>query len=112
MPRCGLTLLTVLSLLAPAVAAESDTAEDEDVLRAAHLPTDGSGLLAFFRKRTPNEQTRARIEALVEQLGSDSFSQHGMIIHRKNPNLIFCSHNPQPTALKRDCESVLATGAR
>ena len=44
-------------------------------MRAAHLPTDGPGLLAFFRKRTPNEQTRARIEVLVEQLGSDSYSQ-------------------------------------
>jgi hypothetical protein len=74
MPRCGLTLLALLSLLAPAATAESDTAEDEEVLRAAHLPTDGPGLLTFFRKRTPNEETRARIEALVEQLGSDSFS--------------------------------------
>ena len=75
MPRCRFTLLALLTLMAPAVAAESDTAEDEEVLRAAHLPTDGPGLLAFFRKRTPNEETRARIEALVEQLGSDSFSQ-------------------------------------
>jgi HEAT repeat protein len=75
MPRCRLTLLALLTLLAPVVAAESDTAEDEEALRAAHLPTDGPGLLAFFRKRTPNEETRAGIEALVEQLGSDSFSQ-------------------------------------
>jgi hypothetical protein len=71
----SVALLAVLTLTVPASAEEPESAEDERALRAAHLPTDGPGLLTFFRKRTPNEETRSQIETLIEQLGSDSFSE-------------------------------------
>ena len=41
---------------------------------AAHLPTDGAGLLAFFRKRTLNEETQVQIKEMIAQLGSASFA--------------------------------------
>src|SRR5438105_4298376 len=50
----------------PAAAAEPDTVqEDEQALKAAHLGADGPALLDFFRKRTPVEADRHRIEALI-----------------------------------------------
>jgi hypothetical protein len=48
--------------------------EDEDVLRAAGVATDGPGLLDFFRKHTLREVDRARVAALVRQLGDDAFA--------------------------------------
>jgi hypothetical protein len=65
----------VLTLSISASAEEPESADDERALRAAHLPIDGPGLLAFFHKRTPTEETRSQIEALIEQLGSESFSE-------------------------------------
>jgi HEAT repeat protein len=69
-----LALLVLLRLSHPASAAESsDIAADEETLRAAHVAPDGSALLAFFRERTLDEETQAEIEALIGQLGSESF---------------------------------------
>ena len=56
----------------PPVAAES--AEDEKLLRKAGLPTDGAGLLRYFRDRTLTPGDRARFAALVRQLGASSFA--------------------------------------
>jgi hypothetical protein len=47
--------------------------DDEKLLRAAGLPTDGPGLLKFFRDRTPSPDDRVRLAALVKKLGSRSF---------------------------------------
>jgi HEAT repeat protein len=55
----------------PTVAAGS--ADDERILRAAGLSTDGGALLDFFRKQTASEATQQRARALIEQLGSESF---------------------------------------
>jgi hypothetical protein len=58
----------------PAAAAEPDTVrEDEQALTAAHLGTDGPALLDFFRKRTPVEADRHKIESLITELGDDSY---------------------------------------
>ncbi|HEY7158152.1 MAG TPA: HEAT repeat domain-containing protein [Gemmataceae bacterium] len=62
---CTLTV----SPLSSAVA----TSDDEQLLRAAGLATDGPSLLAFFRKQTADEATLRRARALIVQLGSDSF---------------------------------------
>ncbi len=48
-------------------------AVDEETLRAAGVATDGPGLLAFFRKQTTAEPTRAQVLDLLRQLGHDTF---------------------------------------
>jgi HEAT repeat protein len=54
-------------------AQPDPTAADEGILRAAKIGVDGPSLLEFFRKRTPTPTNRERIEALIQQLGDDSF---------------------------------------
>ncbi|HEY7308470.1 MAG TPA: HEAT repeat domain-containing protein [Gemmataceae bacterium] len=56
-----------------AAGAEPESAEDEEVVRAAHVSTERSALLTFFRARTLDEEAEAEIEALIAQLGSESF---------------------------------------
>jgi HEAT repeat protein len=67
LPACG--------LLAPGPlwGAETETAKDEQTLKAAKIGTDGPALLEFFRKRTPNPADEKRIAALVKDLGSSTF---------------------------------------
>jgi hypothetical protein len=48
-------------------------AEDEKLLKAAKLKTDGPALLEFLRKKVPAGSDMAKIKALIEQLGDDSF---------------------------------------
>jgi hypothetical protein len=55
--------------------AETDAKADEETLHRAGLPTEESSLLALFRKRTPDADSQARIQALIAQLGSDSFAE-------------------------------------
>ncbi len=56
------------------MAADVNPAEaDEQTLKEAKLPLDGPGLLEFFRKRTPSEGFRDKVQALVRKLGDDSF---------------------------------------
>jgi HEAT repeat protein len=77
LPRC-VVLLPLVALpgwSSTAIGADSETAADEEALRAAHIPTDGPGLLTFFRERTLSEDERSRVEALIAQLGSDSFAR-------------------------------------
>jgi hypothetical protein len=61
-----------LCLFIPAADGPS-VAEDVKLLSDAKIPTDGGGLLEFFRKRTPSETSQARTQALIRQLGDDSF---------------------------------------
>jgi HEAT repeat protein len=72
--RLALFYVVVLLLrLDPAAGAEPDTAADEETLRAAHVSTERSALLAFFRQRTLDAEGEAEIEGLIAQLGSESF---------------------------------------
>jgi hypothetical protein len=73
------SLLLLLLALPPTPAAEDEEAErraaDEKLLRQAGFDTDGPGLLAYFRKRTPTAEDTARMEKLVRQLGSEKFDE-------------------------------------
>jgi hypothetical protein len=51
----------------------SRAAVDEQILTDAGLPTDGSSLLDFFRKRTIAAPDQERLKQLIRQLGDDSF---------------------------------------
>jgi hypothetical protein len=68
-----LALTSVVGLPTSLPGAEEEATTDEESLRAAHLPTDGPGLLDFFRKRTLGDRARARIQALIVQLGDDAY---------------------------------------
>ncbi|HTU19435.1 MAG TPA: HEAT repeat domain-containing protein, partial [Gemmataceae bacterium] len=79
-PRCLLIVLFLIcvylcSSVAHSFAEEADTSTDEEVLRAARLPTDGPDLLTLFRKRTPDTESQEHIKTLIAQLGSASFSE-------------------------------------
>jgi HEAT repeat protein len=89
------SILTLVGLSARAAGADAESAADEELLRAAHIPTDGPGLLEFFRKRTPDAQTRSRIEELIGQLGSSAF------IQRERAGRELTSFGPRATALLR-----------
>src|SRR5438045_1603868 len=70
------SLLAVPLILAgvSAARAQNDTrADDEKVLKAADVATDGPGLLAFFRKHTPTPEDEKRVGELVRQLGDKAF---------------------------------------
>lgn len=70
-----LPLLILTGFCRSAGGAEADTAADEEVLRAARLPTEGPGLLMIFRKRTPDAEAQKHITKLIAQLGSASFTE-------------------------------------
>lgn len=46
---------------------------DLKILAGAGVPADGPGLIEFFRKRSASDQDRDRINALIRQLGDDSY---------------------------------------
>src|SRR5262245_16986258 len=76
--RAALRLSALLPLAlaaATALPAEADPelAIDVKTLQLAQVATDGPGLLAYFREHTLTDERRARLTALVRQLGSDSF---------------------------------------
>jgi HEAT repeat protein len=66
-----------LHLAAPrSGAAEADeVAADRAALKEAGVAADGSGLLAFFKKRTLTDEESARIRGLIEKLGADDFDE-------------------------------------
>src|SRR5262245_7740999 len=67
-------LVGTLLLGSPLTAADPDlVAADEQILQAARVPTDGAGLLDYFRKRTLADVDRGRLEALIRKLGDDNF---------------------------------------
>src|SRR5262245_53221973 len=45
---------------------------DEDLLRSVSIPTDGPGLLNYFRLRSLGQATPERLADLIEQLGDKS----------------------------------------
>ncbi|MBV9125217.1 MAG: HEAT repeat domain-containing protein [Planctomycetes bacterium] len=57
------------------------TTADEQLLQAANVPTDGPGLLDFFRKRTLPDAEGKRIQELIHQLGDDSFETREKACH-------------------------------
>jgi HEAT repeat protein len=67
-------LLPFICVYLCASVANSSSPPDEEALRAAGLGTDGAALLDFFRKRTPRDADRARVEELIRQLGNDEFA--------------------------------------
>ena len=74
--RRTLAPLLVLLVLGQARAADADAdaeAADERTLHVAEMPTDGPGLLEFFRKRTLLETDRLHVQALIRKLGDDDF---------------------------------------
>jgi HEAT repeat protein len=71
LPLAALGLLLVAG--SPQAAEPDEAAQDEQVLRAAKVGTDGPALLDFFRKRIGSEAARARVRELIKQLGDDSF---------------------------------------
>jgi hypothetical protein len=69
-----LLVLSAVGLLTAGLSAAADEGgADEETLRAAGVAADGAALLDFFRRRTPRDADRARVEELVRQLGSDEF---------------------------------------
>jgi hypothetical protein len=54
-------------------AAKPEPSEDEKLLQAAKVATEGPGLLEFFRKRTPSDKDRERVAGLIRLLGEESF---------------------------------------
>jgi hypothetical protein len=68
-------VLALVALAAAPPAADEDVADDERAVNAAGVSGDGPALLAFFRKRTLTPKARKRIDALVQQLGDDSYSR-------------------------------------
>jgi hypothetical protein len=56
-------------------AGEKPVNPDEELLREAKVGTDGPGLLAFFRERTPADEDLLHPERLVRQLGNPSFEK-------------------------------------
>jgi hypothetical protein len=96
-------LLTVLALswalvlttgaARPLRGDDDPLAADEILLREAKVGTDGLDLLAFLRERSPTETDLARIEALIRQLGSESFAERqeasAALVRRGTPAVRF-----------------------
>ncbi|HZT82601.1 MAG TPA: HEAT repeat domain-containing protein, partial [Gemmataceae bacterium] len=70
LPAAVALLLAVAGRAAPPA---EETAADEKLLKEAKVATDGPGLLAFLRKRVPDDEGRQKVAALVRRLGSDDF---------------------------------------
>ena len=47
---------------------------DEQVLKSAGIATDGPGLIAYFRRRTPSSLEEATLRQRAAQLGSGTYS--------------------------------------
>jgi hypothetical protein len=69
-PALGVWVLLVLT---GSARGEDAAARDEQAVRESGIPTDGPGLLAFFRNRTIDAGDAERLAKLVKQLGDDSF---------------------------------------
>src|SRR5689334_8820573 len=71
--RCTLLAGLILAFLLAGTPARAADASDDAVLRSAGLPTDGPGLLDFFRKRTLSDADVARLAETVRRLGHPLF---------------------------------------
>src|SRR5262249_6038482 len=68
----GLGACLLVCWLGAGTPAASE-ATDEQLLRDHKLPTDGPGLLDFFRQRAAGAGDLGRLKALIRQLGDDDF---------------------------------------
>src|SRR5262249_3717733 len=68
-----LALASPLLVGRPGPAVMPTAAEDEKFLKANKVATDGPGLLAYFRKHTLSDADLRRLQALIVQLGDESF---------------------------------------
>ena len=74
--RRAAALLLPLLLSLPARSAPPGTeAEDQKLLESVKAPTDGPGLLTYFRQRALTEDVRKKADALVVKLSSGNFRQ-------------------------------------
>ena len=85
---------------------------DEQLLKGAGVPTDGPGLLQYFRRRALQDAAADKIKALIRQLGDDDFevrekASAGLIDlrHRAVPFLLLARSSPEPEMVRRaeDC---------
>jgi HEAT repeat protein len=74
-PSLVLLMLVVALRAADAPEMTDTTAADEKLLQDHGVKTDGPGLLAFLRERSLDEDERARMAALVKQLGDSEFDK-------------------------------------
>src|SRR5690348_16977992 len=72
LPRL-LPALILLTALSPAQAQTESPAEDEKLLKAAHLGVDGPALLEFVRKLVPTPADEQRVADLISRLGDKTF---------------------------------------
>jgi HEAT repeat protein len=71
-----ISLMALMGICGSAAGMPPTSADSaEDALRRVGLPADGPTSLMLFRKRTPDEDSHARIKSLIAQLGSDSFDE-------------------------------------
>src|SRR5690242_10060072 len=99
------------------VAAAEETAGDERLLRQAGVPTDGAGLVGFFRQRTADVSDAEHIKALVRQLGDDKFKtrqkasrQLVTLGPRARPFLQAAVKDPDPEIARRAQECLQRIG--
>ena len=59
----------------PALPSPTFEVTDEQVLRDNKIPTDGPGLLQFFRQHIVQTADENRIKVLIRQLGDDDFNR-------------------------------------
>jgi HEAT repeat protein len=59
----------------PLLPSASFDAPDEQVLKDHKMPTDGPGLVEFFRRHIVQTDDEARIQSLIRQLGDDDFTR-------------------------------------
>src|SRR5688500_12442225 len=71
--RLSLLAPFFLLLTLPIRAEDDETARHEATLKQAGVGTDGATLVAFFRKRTPNDEERKRLAEARRQLGDEDF---------------------------------------
>lgn len=70
------TVAALTAVLAWTIARAGQTAlsQDEQTLKNAGLPSDGPGLVEYFRRRTPTDQEKAMLQERARQLGSSVFA--------------------------------------
>lgn len=73
--RRAAALLPLLLSLPVAAAPPGPEADDMKLLQGVKAPTDGPGLLTYFRQRVPTDDVRKKADALVAKLSSGNFRQ-------------------------------------
>jgi hypothetical protein len=74
-PAAAVVLLVAWSLLGAGSPEEREQlAQDERLLKAHGIGTDGPALLDFVRKRTLGDADLRRLDELIQQLGDDQFA--------------------------------------